>query len=47
MEFKEYFDKIMKEVEGLNYGNETYIRMLYDEEVPIERAITAIKKGNK
>ena len=46
MEFKEYFDNIMKEVNGLHYGNETYIRLLYEEDVPIERAITAIKKGN-
>ena len=46
MEFKQYFDTIMKEVRGLNFGNETYIRMLYDEDVPIERAIIAIKNGN-
>jgi len=46
MKFKEYYDEIMKEVDGLYYGNETYIRLLYNEDVSIERAITAMKKGN-
>ena len=30
MEFKEYFDCIMKEAEGLMFANETYIRLLFD-----------------
>jgi hypothetical protein len=47
MEFKEYFDSIMKEVYGLMFANETYIRLLFDENIPIGRAIIAIRKGNE
>lgn len=46
MEFREYFDKIMQEVKGFNFATETYIELLYQEQVTIDNAIAAIKNGN-
>ena len=47
MEYEEYYNEIMKVVGHLPmFANKTYIKLLHEEEVPIQRAIDAIKRGN-